>query len=499
MNSLWIETTNDNKILNSLNRNEYTEVCIIGAGIFGLTTAYYLNKLNKKVIVIEKGKIGEKVSGNTTGKITSQHGLFYDHLISDFGKDFAKKYLESNEIAIKNIQNIVEENNIKCEFTIKNSYVYTTNEDELYQIEKEAQAVKSLGKKTRVVNDLDLPFKIKGAIEFTNQAQFHPRKYMKGLCDNILNKNKIYENTIVTNIKKEGDNYCVITDKGFIKAKYVVVASHYPIKNIPGLYFTKMYQSTSYVIAFRTNNKLPKDMYINVNEPFYSFRTAEYNGEQIILLCGSDHKTGKPIENNYPYEELEKKSKELYPDAEVLFRWNTRDCIGLDKVPYIGEFSSIMKNIYVATGFKKWGMTLSNVAANIITDEILGKDNKYKEIYKATRVEPIKNRWEEKNIIKDSINSILINKFKVEKENLEKIQNNNGAIIKINGENIGIYKDSLGKIHAVKPNCTHLGCLLSWNNLDKTWDCPCHGSRFDYEGKNIYEPAIKSLTKIELE
>lgn len=152
-----------------------------------------------------------------------------------------------------------------------------------------------------------------------------------------------------------------------------------------------------------------------------------------------------------------------------------------------------MKNVYVGTGFKKWGMAFSNVAANIVKEEILGKENPYKNIFTATRVEPIKNRWEEKNMIKESVNSILLNKFKVETEDIEKIKNDNGAIIKINGENIGIYKDIEGKVYAVKPNCTHLGCLLSWNNLDKTWDCPCHGSRFDYKGINIYEPAIKNL------
>lgn len=493
MDSLWIETTKDRKPLNVLEKDEKTEICVIGAGLFGLTTAYYLSKEGKKVIVIEKGKIGEKVSGNTTGKITSQHGLFYNHLISDFGEEYAKKYLEANEEAINNIKQIIKQENIHCELAEKNAYVYTTKQEEAIEIEKEVQAVNKLGKDAKFVNKIDLPFKIEGAIEFKGQAQFHPRKYMYGLCESILKENKIYEYTTALDIKKNGENYNVITDKGIITAKYVVIATHYPIKNLPGLYFTKMYQSTSYVVAIKTNQKLPQDMYINVKEPFYSFRTAEYNGEHILLICGSDHKTGEPIENNCKYEELEKKAQELYPDAQVLFKWNTRDCISLDKVPYIGEFSNIMKNVYVGTGFKKWGMAFSNVAANIVKDEILGKENLYKNIFTATRVEPIKNRWEEKNMIKESVNSILLNKFKVETEGIEKIKNDNGAIIKINGENIGIYKDIERKVYAVKPNCTHLGCLLSWNNLDKTWDCPCHGSRFDYKGINIYEPAIKNL------
>lgn len=183
----------------------------------------------------------------------------------------------------------------------------------------------------------------------------------------------------------------------------------------------------------------------------------------------------------------------MYPDCKVLFKWNTRDCISLDKIPYIGEFSNLMKNMYVGTGFKKWGITLSNVAANIVTDKITGNENEFEDIFTATRMKPIKNRWEVENMLKETVNSIVLNKFKIDPWSVDMIENDNGAIIKIGDDNIGIYKDAEGKVYAVKPNCSHLGCLLTWNNFDKTWDCPCHGSRFDYMGRNIYEPAIKDL------
>ena len=493
MKSLWIETTKDEIILNPLEKEKETEICIIGGGLFGLTTAYYLTQQGKKVIVLEKGEIGEKVSGNTTGKITSQHGLFYEHLINDYGKEYAKKYLEANEEAIENIKEIVEKEQIECEFNMQNAYAYTTQEDEVIEIQKEVEAVKELGKEAEFVTQTELPFKIKGAIKFKNQAQFHVRKYMIGLCKAILKQNEIYAYTTVTDVVKEGNEYNIYTDRGNVKAKYVVIATHYPIINMPGFYFTKMYQSTSYLIAIETDKKLPQGMYISAKEPIYSFRTATYNGKQILLIGGSEHKTGKAIEDNSNYEELEKKAKELYPDCKILFKWNTRDCISLDKIPYIGEYSNIMKNMYVGTGFKKWGMTLSNIAGKIVSDKIMGKENKYETIFNSTRVKPIKNRWEVKNMVEETVKSIVLNKFKIEPEDLKQIENDNGAIIEINGENIGIYKDPQGKIYAVKPNCTHLGCLLTWNNLDKTWDCPCHGSRFDYMGRNIYEPAIKDL------
>ena len=493
MKSLWIETTKDEISLEPLRKDEETEVCVIGAGLFGLTTAYYLTELGKKVIVLEKGEIGEKASGNTTGKISSLHGLFYDHLISDYGEDYARKYLEANEKAIQNIKDIIQKEQIECELTEQSAFVYTTKQDEVQEIEKEVEAVKKLGKDAQFVTNIGLPFKIKGAIEFKNQAQFHPRKYMLGLAKSILKQNKIYNYTTVTDVSKKGEQFKIYTDRGNITAKYVVLATHYPIVNMPGFYFTKMYQSTSYLIAIETDKKLPKGMYINAKEPIYTFRTATYNEKEILLIGGSGHKTGEPIENNSHYEELEKKAKELYPDCKVLFRWNTRDCISLDKIPYIGEFSNVMKNMYVGTGFNKWGITSSNIAANIIADKIIGEENEYEEIFTATRMKPIKNRWEVENMLKETVNSIALNKFKIDSWNLDLIEKDNGAIVEINGENVGIYKDIQGKIYAVKPNCSHLGCLLSWNNLDKTWDCPCHGSRFDYRGRNIYEPAIKDL------
>ena len=493
MKSIWIETTGNDLNLKPMEKEQNTEVCIIGAGLMGLTTAYYLTLLGKKVMIVEKGEIGEKVSGNTTGKITSQHGLFYDHLIKDYGKEYARKYLEANEEAIKNIREIIEKQQIECDFSERKSYVYTLNEDEVIDIEKEVNAVNELGKEARLVTETDLPFKVKAAIEFNGQAQFNARRYMLGLAKLILKENKIYNFTTATDVKKEGDKFTVYTDRGNINAKYVVLATHYPIINLPGFHFLKMYQSTSYIIAIETNSKLPQEMYINNKPPIYSFRTADYNGKEVLLIGGSDHKTGEPIPDNSKYDELEKKAKEMYPDCKVLFKWNTRDCIGLDKIPYIGEFSNLLPNMYIGTGFKKWGITFSNIAANIIVDKIMGKHNKYEEIFTSTRLKPIKNRWEMKNILKESVESIALNKFKIQPASVDEIENDNGGIIQVNGENIGIYKDNKGNIYAVNPVCTHLGCLLSWNNLDKTWDCPCHGSRFDYMGKNIYEPAIKNL------
>lgn len=259
-----------------------------------------------------------------------------------------------------------------------------------------------------------------------------------------------------------------------------------------------MYQSTSYAIAVDTQEKSFKGMYINPNEPTYSLRTARYNDKRILIIAGADHKTGFAPDESKTYKDLEIFAKKHYPKSEILFRCNTRDCISLDKIPYIGDFSSTMQNLYVATGFNKWGITSSNIAAIIITDKILGKENKYSFIFDSNRIKPIKNKGELKNMAEQIFRSFVSNRIKIPEADLNEIKNDNGGIIKIDGLNVGIYKDTSGNIFAINPICTHLGCLLTWNNLDKTWDCPCHGSRFNFKGENIYDPAFKNLKKFEI-
>ena len=361
--------------------------------------------------------------------------------------------------------------------------------------------VKSLGKQAEFVTETELPIEVLGAIKFTNQAQFNPCKYAQGLVEAALkNKVSIFENTKVIDVKSKGKNYEIIAENGStITAKYVVLASHYPIINIPGYYFLKMYQSLSYVIAVETQKANFRGMYINCEKPTLSFRTAGEEVNRLLLIAGSDHKTGEKKDLSNNYQDLIKVAKQIDQSCKVKYQWCTEDCISLDKIPYIGEFSHLMPNVYVATGYKKWGITTSNVAANIIVDKILGKENPYEEVFTSTRLEPIKNHQEMGNLLKEVTKSLIIEKFKIAEETIKKIPKENAKIIEIDGRKIGIYKDKTGDLFAIKPVCSHLGCELSWNNLEKTWDCPCHGSRFSYTGKSIYDPSIKDLEQIKLE
>ncbi|MCI9063006.1 MAG: FAD-dependent oxidoreductase [Clostridia bacterium] len=494
MSSYWINSTKDLGDFGKINNNYQADVCIIGAGITGLSTAYYLSKLGLKVVILDKNAIGEKVSGNTTAKITFQHNLIYDYLINSYSYDLALGYLKSNKKAISNIKQIIDTENIDCDFEYQDNFVYTTKQEDLVKIHNEVKALNSLGESAEFVTKCGLPFKIAGAVKTVNQAQFHPRKYMLGLAKAIQSyAGLIFTNTIVTDIQKSVDGYITYANDYTISSKHIVLASHYPFINFPGLYFSKMYQSTSYALAIDTHGKLFDGMYINPTEPIYSFRTAIYGDKKLLIMAGGDHKTGYAPDSTNGYNYLEEKAKELYPNCNILYKWNTRDCMSLDKIPYIGEFSNLMPNMYVATGFNKWGMTSSNVAANVIKDMILGRENKYAFVFDSTRLKPLKNRVELGHMASQVFKSFVSNRIKVPHHTLLAIEKDNGGIIKVNGTNVGIYKDSDGNVFAVNPTCTHLGCLLTWNNLDKTWDCPCHGSRFDFTGKNIYDPAFKNL------
>lgn len=559
MNSFWLDSIENKNKFNKLEKDISTDVCIVGAGIFGLTCGYYLTKQGYNVVLLEKEKdIASKTTGHTTAKITSQHNLIYKYLIDSLGESMAKKYLYANQDAIENIYQIINDENIDCDFVRQDSYVYTNNLDELEKIKLENKAVNSLGFKSEFVTSTPLPFNVLGALRFPNQAEFNPIKYAYGLAkcitsngssaiDGLVNAGsvgsvsvgdgivenspggaslnlakgtgEIYTDTLVQNIKKENDEFITSCKDYVVRSKYVILASHYPFIDRLGYYFLKMYQSTSYVIAVDIGDKTFDGMYINSKQPTFSYRFANFSGscgKRLLLVGGADHKTGSKIDLSNAYSILEYEVRKYYPDCKVLYKWNTEDCITLDKIPYIGEFSHFMPNMYIGTGFNKWGMTSSNVAGNIIVDKILGRENEYENVFKATRLHPIKNNVELGNKIKETTNSFVINKFKVpdadldviednsvmsgskKAGNFEEIKNDSGHVLKYNGQTIGIYKDNDGKIFAVNPICTHLGCLLSWNNLDKTWDCPCHGSRFDYKGHQLYNPAIRDLDVIDL-
>ncbi len=497
MNSIWIDTVPE--ILakhQNLDTDISCDVAIIGGGLTGLTCAYYLSKKGLKVAVLEKDSLMSKTSGNTTAKITAQHGLFYKYLIDSFGVETAKDYLTCNLNAITNIKKIIDDEHIDCDFEYQNSYVFTKSNSYIQDIKDEVKATHMLGIDSKLLTKIPLPISnVLCAIEFPNQAQFNPRKYAIGLCNSILNNHgSIFENSKVTNIEKIKDSYSTSVGEHIVQSNYVILATRYPFINAPGFYFLKMYQTLSYCASFELSGNIFPGMYINAENPTLSARIAKYNDKDVLLLSGCSHKVGKPSGVSDPYSTLTTFAHSIDSDSKLISKWVTEDSVSLDKLPYIGKFSTFMPNMYIASGFKKWGMTLSNVASNIIVDQILGNDNEYANIFDSTRLHPIQNKEEMGNMIKEATSSIVIKKFNLPNATIQSLANNEGKIIEFEGTKVGVYKDKCGNIYKIKPICPHLGCELSWNPVNKTWDCPCHGSRFDYTGKLLYGPSLHDLT-----
>lgn len=478
MKSVWSESCKFRK-REALNKDIKTDVLVIGAGIAGVLTAYMLKQKGRDVVLIDAAEIASGNTKNTTAKITSQHDLIYSKLIAEFGKEKARQYAKANELAIKKYKEIIEDKRIECDFEEKPAYVYSLNEVDV--LKEEVEAAKNLGIDAEFVQEANLPFKINGAVKFNNQAQFNPLKFLKGISNELV----IYENTRALEIKEN----LVVTSGGNITANNIVVATHYPIMNAPGYYFMKMHQERSYVLALENTSEID-GMYIDLNKEGYSFRT--YNN--LLLLGGISHRTGENEEGG-SYDELRKVAKRLYPKAKEKYYWSAQDCMTIDGIPYIGRYSSETPNIYVATGFNKWGMTSSMVSAMIISDMILEKENDFSEIFSPRRFDLSLSINNIANDLIETAKNFIAQKVYIPSSEIEHIKNGHGGIIEYNGEKVGVYKNKEGKEFFVSTKCTHLGCQLSWNSDELTWDCPCHGSRFDYKGRLIGSPATKDLVE----
>lgn len=453
------------------------DVAVIGAGLAGVLTAYFLQEKGLKTVVLEASRIGSGQTKNTTAKITSQHGLIYGKLIKDFGLEKAKQYAMANEKAIASYEKLIYDLNIPCDFEKRPSYIYSINNEQA--LLDETQAARDLGLDAQFVTELDIPIKVIGAVRFNNQAQFHPLKFLKAVSDTLT----IYEQTQVTDIKE----HTLICEGGCVQAKYIVMATHFPFINTPGYYFMRMHQERSYAIALE-NVPLPEGMYLSIDSGGLSIRTSG----TALIVGGGSHRTGEAHLKNQ-YDLLRADARQLYPNAKEVAAWSAQDCIPIDGVPYIGRFSAATPDLYVATGFKKWGMTTSMVAATLLTDAITGHENPYAEVFSPQRFVLSASA---KMLAEDgmqSVKGLATQFFSIPSEHTNALPVGHGGIVEYEGHKMGVYKDDDGHVHVVSTRCPHLGCQLEWNPGERSWDCPCHGSRFDYMGRLIDNPALEGL------
>lgn len=454
------------------------DVAVIGAGMAGVLTAYLLNRQGASVVVLEAGTLGCGATRNTTAKITAQHSLIYDSLISDFSEEQARHYAEANRAAVGKYMELIAESQISCHFETCAAYCYDRENPE--KIEKEARAAERLGFSASFTTETELPFPVAGAVRFEDQGRFHPLEFLGAIAKDLT----IYENTTA----REIDGKTVMTDHGKVTAEQVVVASHYPFINVPGYYFARMHQERSYVLALSNAGRMG-NMYLDARDGGYSFRGYE----DLLLLGGGGHRTGK-FDEKSGYGPLSRAAKEFYPQAQEEYRWSAQDCMTLDGVPYIGQYASSLQNVYVATGFQKWGMTGSMVSAMLLSDQILGRENPCAEVFSPQR---FKVSASVKNLLAEGAQAaagLARQVFSGPDGELDKIEKGHGGIVEYDGQKAGVYRDEAGEVFLVTTKCPHLGCELSWNPDEKSWDCPCHGSRFDYRGNLLDNPAMRGLT-----
>ncbi|MDD2190211.1 MAG: FAD-dependent oxidoreductase [Eubacteriales bacterium] len=495
--SYWIDSMKD--IFPSypaLHEDAKADVIIVGGGIAGITCAYLLSKEGLSVTVLEANRLACGTTGHTTAKITSQHNLIYYKLLKQLGAELAKQYADANQTAILEIKKLTETLNINCDFVSQPAFVYTESEDYINPLHEELNTALNFGIKADYVDSIPFPFTIKGALRFDNQAQFHPLKYSLSLAGAFTeNGGKIFEKTRVVELAKD-EQYAVITDEGHrVSSDILIIASHYPFYNKAGMYFSRIYQQRSYVAAVRAKEKYPGGMYINAEEPVHSLRSHTTHDGELILLGGAQHKSGQGGNTKKNYEELLDFAEPYFNITGVPYHWSTQDCMTVDGLPYVGNMTSDTPNLYITTGFGKWGMTNSMASAMLLRDLITKGDSPWKDVYNPSRhtkaASALTFAAENFNVAEKLIGGKFQPLTKL--ENIELVPGE-GKVVDLDGKRAGVYMDDEGVRHIVNTTCTHMGCELNWNPAERTWDCPCHGSRFSCTGKVIDSPAVNELS-----
>ena len=494
--SVWLATTCECSFP-SLDRPVEVDVAVLGAGISGLTTALMLKHAGLRVAVVEAGRVAGATTGHTTAKVSTQHGLIYSRLSQTFGEDGARAYAEANRVGLDTIAAIIAEHAIDCDWERRPAYAYTEQPDAVNDIEDEVEAAQQAGLPAVFTHETELPWEVEAAVRFDDQAQFHPHRYCMGLAKLIDGDgSRVYEHTRAVDVT-EGSPCTVETDRFEISAPFVVLATHLPFLD-RGAFFAKCHPEREYAMAIALEEPVPHGMYISADSPTRSVRQHPFGARELLILAGNSHKTGQGGDTEKHYAALERFARERFRVRAVKYRWSTQDQMSADGLPYIGRLRRGSDRLYVVTGLNKWGMTNGTVAGIVITDQILGRENPWTGLFDPHRMKPLASA---KTFLKENLN--VARRFVADRiahqeltsESPDDLQPGEGRIvIGEAGEQIAVSRDDDGTLHALSARCTHLGCLIRFNHAERSWDCPCHGSRFGLDGRVLEGPAVRPLS-----
>jgi glycine/D-amino acid oxidase-like deaminating enzyme/nitrite reductase/ring-hydroxylating ferredoxin subunit len=494
--SFWVATLAEGALEHPpLGADTAVDVAIVGGGIVGLTAAALLQRAGKRTAVIEARRIGQQVTGRSTAKITSQHGLIYQQLEKSFDENTARAYGAANQAGLERIVRFVEELGIDCALERKSAYVYSRTGEQLSDVEKEAELARSLGLPASLVRETSLPFPVAGAVRFDDQAQFNPCRYALGLARAILDGGgQIFEGTRALSIE-HGEPCRVTTGRGIVTARDVIEATHLPLGK-EGMFFAKAYPYAHPMVAARIDPvRAPDGMFISAAEPTHSIRTAKREDEIWLVAVGNSYKPGHPDDEMEAFEDLTAFLRDEFGVGSIDYRWTNEDYESMDGLPFIGRATSSAAHLFVATGFNAWGISNGTVAGMILSDLIAGRSNPWAEIFDATRVKPLAGGA---SFVTENLGTgaqLVGGYVRGRPSSTDDLQPGEAAVLKLDGKRYAVFKDEQGNVHAVSAACTHLGCILGWNPVDRTWDCSCHGSRFAIDGRVIHGPATADLDR----